>query len=142
MNLGQLSTRIQTLDRAEVVILNGDLLTNPMTNWTLSDRMMRLTISVGVSYGSDVKAVMRVLMGVAMDNPQVLETPTPMVLFLNFGDSALDFELWVWISDFNERRIIQSRLNREIEWRFRAERIEIPFPQRDLHLRSADVTIT
>jgi small-conductance mechanosensitive channel len=141
MTLGQLSTRIQTFDRAEVVVPNGDLLTNQMTNWTLSDRMMRLTLPVGVAYGSDVETVIRVLKRVSRDNPQVLEDPQPMVLFNNFGDSSLDFELWVWISDFDEHRFIQSALNREIDRRFRAERIEIPFPQRDLHLRSADTTI-
>ena len=68
----------------------------------------------------------------------MLKDPQPMVLFLNFGDSSLDFQLRVWISDFNDRRIIQSALIRDIDRRFRIEGVEIPFPQRDLHLRSVD----
>ena len=99
---------------------------------------MRLIIPVGVAYGADVETVMRVLMDVATESAQVLKDPQPMVLFLNFGDSSLDFQLRAWIADFNDRRIIQSALLREIDRRFRAEGVEIPFPQRDLHLRSVD----
>jgi small-conductance mechanosensitive channel len=138
LNLGLRATTIQTFDRAEIVVPNGDLIASPVTNWTLGDRSMRLTIPVGVAYGSDVETVMRVLTAVASESPQVLKDPQPMVLFLNFGDSALDFQLRVWIADFNDRRIIQSALIREIDRRFRVEGVEIPFPQRDLHLRSVD----
>jgi potassium efflux system protein len=137
-NLGLRATTVQTFDRAEIVVPNGDLISNQVTNWTLGDRSMRLTIPVGVAYGSDVETVMRVLMNVATDNNQVLKDPQPMVLFLNFGDSSLDFQLRVWIADFNDRRIIQSALVREIDRKFRDEGVEIPFPQRDLHLRSVD----
>lgn len=138
LNLGLRATTIQTFDRAEVVVPNGDLIASSVTNWTLGDRSMRLTIPVGVAYGSDVETVMRVLMAVATQSSQVLKTPQPVVLFLNFGDSALDFQLRVWIADFNDRRIIQSALIREIDRKFREEGVEIPFPQRDLHLRSVD----
>lgn len=137
-NLGLRATTIQTFDRAEVVVPNGDLISNQVTNWTLGDRSMRLIIPVGVAYGSDVETVIRVLSAVASDSDKVLKDPQPMVLFLNFGDSSLDFQLRAWIADFNERRIIQSALIREIDRRFRAEGVEIPFPQRDLHLRSVD----
>ncbi len=75
---------------------------------------------------------------VFLENEKVLKDPKPMVLFLNFGDSSLDFQLRAWIADFGERRIIQSDLIRDIDRRFRSEGIEIPFPQRDLHLRSVD----
>ena len=138
LNLGLRATTVQTFDRAEIVVPNGDLISNQVTNWTLGDRSMRLTIPVGVAYGSDVETVMRVLMAVATENDQVLKDPQPMVLFLNFGDSSLDFQLRVWISDFNNRRIIQSALIQEIDRRFRVGGVEIPFPQRDLHLRSVD----
>ncbi|WP_319522587.1 mechanosensitive ion channel domain-containing protein [uncultured Desulfosarcina sp.] len=137
-NLGLRATTVQTFDKAEVVVPNGDLIASQVTNWTLGDRNMRLIIPVGVAYGSDVEAVMRVLMAVATESDKVLKEPQPMVLFLNFGDSSLDFQLRVWIADFNDRRIIQSALIREIDRRFREEGIEIPFPQRDLHLRSVD----
>ncbi len=138
MNLGLRATTIQTFDRAEVVVPNGDLIASQVTNWTLGDRSMRLIIPVGVAYGSDVETVMRVLMAVATESEQVLKDPQPMVLFLSFGDSSLDFQLRAWIADFNDRRIIQSALIREIDRRFRTEGVEIPFPQRDLHLRSVD----
>jgi potassium-dependent mechanosensitive channel len=140
-NLGLRATTIQTFDRAEIVVPNGDLISAQVTNWTLGDRSMRLIIPVGVAYGSDVETVMRILMAVATKSDQVLKDPQPMVLFLNFGDSSLDFQLRVWISDFNERRIIQSALIREIDRRFRDEGVEIPFPQRDLHVRGVDETL-
>ena len=138
LNLGLRATTVQTLDRAEIVVPNGDLISSPVTNWTLGDRSMRLIIPVGVAYGSDVETVMRVLLRVATDNDQVLKDPQPKVLFLNFGESSLDFELRVWIAEFDTRFIIQSALVQEIDRGFRAEGVEIPFPQRDLHLRSVD----
>ncbi len=137
-NLGLRATTVQTFDRAEIVVPNGDLISNQVTNWTLGDRSMRLIIPVGVAYGSDVETVMRVLMEVATQSPKVIEDPPPVVLFLNFGDSSLDFQLRVWIADFADRRFIQSALISEIDRRFRIEGVEIPFPQRDLHLRSVD----
>jgi small-conductance mechanosensitive channel len=138
LNLGLRATTVQTFDRAEIVVPNADLIANQVTNWTLGDRGMRLSIPVGVAYGSDVETVMRELLAAAMENDRVLKDPRPVVLFLNFGDSSLDFQLRVWIADFGDRRIIQSDLIRDIDRRFRAEGIEIPFPQRDLHLRSVD----
>ncbi len=138
MNLGLRATTIQTFDRAEVVVPNGDLIASQVTNWTLGDRSMRLIIPVGVAYGSDVERVMRVLMAVATESNQVLDDPRPKVYFLNFGESSLDFELRVWISDFDNRFVVQSALISEIDQRFRVEGVEIPFPQRDLHLRSVD----
>ncbi|WP_372682079.1 mechanosensitive ion channel domain-containing protein [Desulfosarcina sp.] len=138
MNLGLRATTIQTFDRAEVVVPNGDLIASQVTNWTLGDRSMRLIIPVGVAYGSDVEAVMRVLMTVATESNQVLDDPRPKVYFLNFGESSLDFELRVWISDFDNRFVVMSAIISEIDRRFRVEGVEIPFPQRDLHLRSVD----
>jgi potassium-dependent mechanosensitive channel len=139
LNLGLRATTIQTFDRAEIVVPNSDLIAGQVVNWTLGDRSIRLTIPVGVAYGSDVETVMRVLMEVAAQNPRVLKDPKPMVLFLSFGDSSLNFQLRAWILDFNDRRIIQSELVCEIDRRFRAENLEIPFPQRDIHLRSVDL---
>jgi potassium efflux system protein len=128
INLGLRATIIETFDRAEIVVPNGDLIANQVTNWTLGNRSMRLVIPVGVAYGSDVETVMRVLMTVATDSSQVLKTPQPVVLFLNFGDSSLDFQLRVWIADFNDRRFIQSALIREIDRGFRPKGWRFPFP--------------
>ncbi len=141
-NLGLRATTVQTFSRSEVVVPNGDLIANQVTNWTLGDRGMRLEIPIGVAYGSDVETVIRLLTQVATENPKVLDDPPPVTLFLVFGESSLDFELRVWIADFNERRFIQSELIREIDRQFRIAGIEIPFPQRDLHIRSLDTKIS
>ncbi|MBT8407509.1 MAG: mechanosensitive ion channel [Deltaproteobacteria bacterium] len=136
--MGLRSTVVQSLDDADIVIPNSDLITNQVTNWTLSGRSMRLKIQVGVAYGSDVTLVMGILEEIAERNLSVLSNPAPNTIFLGFGNSSLDFELRVRIKDFLYRRRIQTELNQEIERRFRLEGIKIPFPQRDLHVRSVD----
>ena len=136
--IGLRATVVTTRDDAEIVIPNSDLITNQVTNWTLSERRMRLRIPVGVAYGSDVPLVMRILKEIAEGNLSVLSNPPSSVLFLGFGESSLNFELRVWIRDFLDRFRIQSELNQTIDSRFRSEGVEIPFPQRDLHVRSVD----
>jgi small-conductance mechanosensitive channel len=138
--IGLRSTVVASTDDADIVIPNSDLTTNQVTNWTLSERRVRLRIPVGVAYGSDVPLVMRILKEIAESNLSVLNDPASSVLFMGFGDSSLNFELRVWIRDFIGRRRIQSELNQAIDSRFRSEGIEIPFPQRDLHVRSVDET--
>jgi small-conductance mechanosensitive channel len=136
--LGLRATVVQTFDQAEVVVPNTDLISNPVTNWTLADRRVRLTVPVGVAYGSDVALVMKTLTEIAEENTLVLKDPAPQVLFSALGSSSLDFEFRVWIADFNDLRQVQSELLVEIDRRFRELDIEIPFPQSDLHLRSVD----
>jgi len=136
--IGLRSTTVTSRDDADIVIPNSDLITNQVTNWTLSERRMRLRIPVGVAYGSDVSLVMQILKEIAKGNLSVLSDPPSSVLFMGFGDSSLNFELRVWIRDFLERYRILSELNQTIDSRFRSEGIEIPFPQRDLHVRSVD----
>ncbi len=137
--LGLRATVVQTLDNAEIVIPNSDLITNKVTNWTLANRVVRVRIPVGVAYGTDIGKVLSILLACAEGNPKVLQQPKPQALFLAFGDSALNFELRVWISEFMESTgEIQSELNRAINEKFRENDIEIPFPQADLHLRSVD----
>jgi small-conductance mechanosensitive channel len=140
--LGLRSTVVQTFDQAEVVVPNTDLISNQVTNWTLADRQIRFTIPVGVAYGSDIALVMKSLTEFAEENPLVLKDPGPQVLFSALGASSLDFELRIWIEDFNDRRQVQSELLVEIDRRFRELNIEIPFPQSDLHLRSVDPPVT
>ena len=139
--IGLRSTVVSSRDDADIVIPNSDLVTNQVTNWTLSERRMRLRIPVGVAYGSDVPLVMRILKEIAEGNLSVLSNPASSVLFLGFGESSLNFELRVWIKDFLDRFRIQSELIQAIDSRFRSEGVEIPFPQRDLHLRSIDESI-
>ena len=136
--LGLRATVVQTFDQAEVVVPNNDLISNQVTNWTLADRKMRLTIPVGVAYGSDIGLVMKTLNEIAKENASVLKDPPPQVLFSTLGASSLDFDFRVWLSDYGDRRRVQSELLLEIDRRFRQLDIEIPFPQTDLHVRSVD----
>jgi small-conductance mechanosensitive channel len=136
--LGLRATVVQTFDQAEVVVPNTDLISNQVTNWTLADRKMRLTIPVGVAYGSDIGLVMKTLNEIAEENASVLKDPPPQVLFATLGASSLDFDFRVWLSDYGDRRRVQSELLVEIDRRFRELDIEIPFPQTDLHVRSVN----
>ena len=139
--IGLRATIVQTFDQADVIIPNADLITNQVTNWTLSNRRVRLSIPVGVAYGSDVPLVIEILMECANDSSMVVKTFTPQVLFLSFGESSLDFELRVWVLDADNRLKAKSELNQAIDRRFREAKIEIAFPQRDLHLRSLDESV-
>lgn len=136
--LGLRATTVQTFDNAEIVIPNSQLITGSVINWTLAEKKIRVRVPVGVSYGSDITAVLGVLLACADANAHVLSTPKPAALFLAFGASSLDFELRVWISDFNDKLTVHSELNQDIEYEFSLAGIEIPFPQTDLHLRSVD----
>jgi len=136
--LGLRATIVNTFDNAEIVIPNSDLITAPVTNWTLTGRQARVKIPVGVAYGSDIQKVLEILMSCAEEHPLVMSQPRPKALFLAFGSSSLDLELRVWTPDFSDRRQLQSELNQEIESEFSIAGIEIPFPQSDLHLRSID----
>lgn len=91
-----------------------------------------------MAYGSDIARVLEILLSCAEANPVVLSSPKPVALFLAFGASSLDFELRVWVADFNHKLTVLSELNQEIETEFADAGIEIPFPQADLHLRSVD----
>ncbi len=137
-NLGLRATIIQTFDNAEIVVPNSDLITGQVTNWTLGERKVRIRVPVGVAYGSDVAAVLKILLACAKANPMVLSTPQPVAYFLAFGASSLDFELRVWIPEFLNKTQVLSDLNQDIENEFAIHNIEIPFPQTDLHLRSVD----
>ena len=134
--IGLRSTTIQTFDQSEMIIPNTDLITNPVTNWTLTNRYSRIIIPVGVAYGSDVPLVIETLMACAKSNPRVLATREPEVLFMKFGDSSLNFELRVWLSDVKDRLKTMSELQQDIDRRFRDAKIEIAFPQLDVHLKN------
>jgi potassium efflux system protein len=139
--IGLRATTVQTFDQADVIIPNADLVSTQVVNWTLSNRRVRLIIPVGVAYGSDVSLVMETLMASARENSKIAKTPPPQVLFLNFGESSLDFELRVWVLDADNRLVVSSELHQEIDRRFREAKIEIAFPQRDLHLRSLNESV-
>jgi small-conductance mechanosensitive channel len=141
-NIGLRATTIQTFDQSDIVVPNSDLITNQVTNWTLADRNMRLILSLGVAYGSDIPLVLKTLEECTRDNPRIRNNPEPSIFFMGFGDSSLDFQLRVWLDDIKYMNMVRSELNQEIDRRFREKNIEIPFPQRDLHLRSVVPPLT
>ena len=128
------ATEIETFDRASVIIPNSDLISGVVKNWTHGNILGRITIKVGVSYDSDVEQVKRLLLAVADEHPLVLKEPAPYVIFMAFGDSSLDFELRCIVRDIQQSLTARSDLNFAVLARFRAAGIEIPFPQRVLHV--------
>ena len=132
------NTMVRTFDNSTVFVPNSELVSNRLTNWTHRDRSIRRDVKVGVAYGSDTELVRQLLLDVAAAHPRVLDEPAPLVLFASFGDSSLDFTLRVWIDDFDSGLSTQSELRDQIDRAFRQHGVEIAFPQRDLHLRSAD----
>ena len=133
------STVIQTFDRSDVIVPNSELISGQVTNWVLSSQSGRAVIPVGVAYGTDTEKVRTILMAIAEENTDVVKAgsmPKPIVLFRAFGDSSLDFELRVFLHNVDNRLSIISDINFAIDKAFREEDIEIPFPQRDLHVKS------
>lgn len=131
------STVFQTADKAVLIIPNSELLSSKIVNWThYGWGPTRLTLKVGVSYGSDVALVTRILMDICAANPRVAPEPPPQVFFEAFGDSSLNFNVWVHVHTPADRVPATHELNSAIFAAFRAHGIEIPFPQRDLHLKT------
>jgi|TARA_R110000772_G_scaffold141114_4_gene250395 small-conductance mechanosensitive channel len=130
------STRIRRVDGVHLLIPNSQLLENTVTNWTLVDDLVRTAVRVGVAYDSDVRLTETLMYRVAEEHPNVLKTPEPMVIFDNFGDSSLEFELNFWVHSTAERglRMIRSDLRFQIDALFREHGLVIAFPQRDVHL--------
>ena len=136
------ATTLLNFDRQEVIIPNRKLITGDVTNWTGSDTINRLVIQIGVAYGSDVDLVTRTLEGVIRDQPEVLRDPAPSVLFMKHGESSLDFEVRVFIPDPSVKMGVMDRMNKAINRSLAEQAIEIPFPQRDLHVRSSTPSVT
>ena len=130
------STRIRRVDGVHLLIPNSNLLENTVTNWTLQDDLVRTAVVVGVAYGSDVILVRELLERAADEHPDVLKEPQRFVLFDEFGDSSLVFELNLWARSKAERglRAIRSDLRFRIDALFREHGVTIAFPQRDVHL--------
>ena len=133
------STTIQTFNRADVIVPNSELISNQVTNWMLTNNVGRLVAPVGVAYGSDVDKVIEILKNIAAEHPDVIaDQPDYRVraLFLEFGDSSLNFELRCYVRNVDERLLIHSDINLSIDRAFRKEGIEIPFPQRVVHMQN------
>ncbi len=132
------STQIQTFDRSDVIVPNSDLISNQVTNWMLYDQSGRVRVPVGVAYGTDTSQVREILTGVAEQHQDVIHNNDNYkirVLFLAFGDSSLNFELRCYIRNVDHRLQVLSDLNFAIDQAFRENGIEIPYPQRDIHIK-------
>jgi potassium-dependent mechanosensitive channel len=133
--VGIRSSTVWTYEGAEMIIPNGTLISDRVTNWTLSDRMRRITIPVGTAYGNAPEKVREILLATATTHPRVLAQPAPIALFIGFGDSALSFELRVWTDRFEDWLVIRSELGGAVYDALNAAGIEIPFPQRVVQIK-------
>lgn len=128
------ATTLVTLDRQELVIPNKDIITGNLINWTLSDPISRITVNVGVAYGSDVKKAMALMLEAAEEHPSILADPEPTVIFDNFGDNALGLTLRAFVDNMDNRVIFRSELHTLINDKMNDAGIVIAFPQRDVHI--------
>lgn len=133
-DVGIRASKIQAYDGSEVVIPNGDLLSQSLINWTLSDKRRRIELFVGVGYGSDMKKVKSVIEGV-LDRDKILKAPSPRVLMQNFGSSSVDFRLLFWVETMDIWIDMRSEVMNAIFEAFGENDIEIPFPKRDLYIK-------
>lgn len=136
--IGIRSSTVKTFQGAEVIIPNANFISGKVINWTLSESMRRVELPVGVAYGSDPKLVSRLLEQSATAHESVLTSPAPAVFFKDFGESSLNFELQFWVMQESNAVRVKSEVSLAIMQSFDHADIEIPYPQRDLRLRSVD----
>jgi small-conductance mechanosensitive channel len=141
LRIGLRSSVVRTRQGHEVVVPNSDLVVNPVVNYSLSDSYVRLDVPVGVSYRSEPRRVEGILLEAAGEHDLVLRDPGPSVLFMGYGESSIDFELRCWLDGEWPAPTVRSDLLFAIWYKLKDAGIEIPFPQRDLHLRSSEVDL-
>lgn len=134
------ATTITDWNRKELIIPNKEFVTGQVVNWTLSDSTLRVVVPVGIAYGSNVELAEKTLLEVATAHPLVLHDPKPDALFLGFADSSLAFELRVFIATIDDFMKVRHGIHKAIDAAFREKKIEISFPQRDIHVRSVNAT--
>jgi small-conductance mechanosensitive channel len=132
--IGVRSSTVRTPSGAEIIVPNSTLVSDSVTNWTLSDRTQRFEIPIGVAYGTKPATVLTMLKEVAKQHPEVLAHPEPSAFFLGFGDSALNFELRAWVADIGRLVPVKSEVAVALAEAFEAAGIQIPFPQREVHI--------
>jgi small-conductance mechanosensitive channel len=140
--MGPRSTEIRTLDHVSIIVPNSRFLEKEVINWSHRNPISRIHLPVGVAYGSDPKAVQAALLEAANKHSSVLENPSPLVLFNGLGDSSLNFELLVWTAEPNKQFLLKSDLYYNIYEVLQQQKIEIPFPQIDLHMRSGTLGLS
>ena len=140
-SIGSRASNIRTFDGADIIVPNGDLVSNQVVNWTLSDQRRRIEVIAGVAYGSDPHKVKELFEKVLADHSEIMDDPEPLVFFNGLGESSLDFRLLFWTSNNSEWLRIQSEIVFGVHDILYKEGISIPFPQMDLHLKSIDSPI-
>jgi potassium efflux system protein len=135
MEIGIRSSKIATSDGAEVIIPNGDLISHHVINWTLSNNNRRIELIIGVAYGSDIAKVKTLLTDLLSKNEDIMDNPAPLIFVHNLNESSVDFRLLFWAADINTWLSLKSSILTDIYIAFAKAGIEIPFPQRELHLR-------
>jgi len=135
LSIGLRSSTVKTFDGAEVIVPNGNLISNEMINWTLSDQNRRMDIRVGVAYGTEPERVLAIMEKIAVEHSSVRKKPEPKAYFVEFGDSSLNFRLLAWVN-LDNRLGVESEINVQINKKLAEAGIEIPFPQTDLHIKS------
>lgn len=136
--IGLRSSTIRTFQGAEVIVPNSDLITNHVTNWTLSERNRRVDLAVGVAYGTDPERVIKLLVDTASSHPDIVRDPPPLALFMEFGESSLNFELRFWAPHARTYQHLKSEVAVRVIAALREAEIRIPFPQRELHVKGLD----
>ncbi len=134
-------TLIETFESRDIMVPNEDFITNRVTNWTFSNSQGRIDINVGVAYGSDYKKASELMVEAAKEHPRCSQEPSPECFLVDFADSSVNFTLYFWVDDIIEgRKRPRSDVLFAIADKFEERGIQIPFPQRDLHIKSGSVT--
>jgi small-conductance mechanosensitive channel len=141
IRIGARGTWVRTFDNEVIIVPNSEFINNRVTNWTANDRTVRLSVPIGVSYDSNIENVRELLLDVARRNSDVLEVPAPAAIVSSFGDNAVNIVLRVSTGLAERVSMVKSSLLIEIFRVFREQKIEMPFPQRDLHIRSVEAPL-
>ena len=136
IEIGLRTSKIETRDNIIMVVPNSKFVTDIVINWSHNEKKTRFHVDVGVAYGSDVEKVSKVLLQCALAQDKILPTPNPFVRFNDFGDSSLDFQLFFWTTETFSVEFIKSEIRYNIDAAFRKNNIHIPFPQRDIYIKS------
>lgn len=136
IEIGLRSTKVLSFDQTVIVIPNAALAKSTIVNHNAPDSKIKIRHSLGVAYGSDMHKVKSIIMDILRAHPDILDDPEQEVFFTGFGDSSLDLAIRFWITDYRQRLRVLDEVNMAIKDRFEAENVEIPFPQRDVYIRS------
>jgi small-conductance mechanosensitive channel len=142
VSISMRSTTIVTNDNISIIVPNSDFISSKVINWSHTDRNIRFNFTIGVSYNEDPQEVKKLLLEVVAENKGVLNKPEPDVLFKGYGDSSLDFNLRVWTREYiNRPNVLKSQIYYAVFEKFKEHNIEIPFPQRDLHIKNTEIKV-